>query len=776
MKNKLRNFLKLIGLSTSAFFALATFVSCGSTSLKNEWAKSKDIVISVDPAQKELYDYVIKAFESTKSFKEGFRIKTVPKNVFQAIDGLSAIGFTDEQNPDLIYSPQDRVTTLLQSKSVIPWREEFLKKMFEKLGATTEEKSKLESFGSVPVSATKSNFYAMQHNREGILIMSSKPLDEVRTILTSPSTDSLAELVEQGKGFFRIQDFWYGNGILGGILSPEQIAKILYKNDQGKWSSGFIKENPDHAVFAQAISAAAKLWFPLWKAGYGKGYQNSPFKDKVSESDIRTLMGNDMGAVQNKVLELLESKKLDFALVGSWDIYNSIRKNINSFVNVPNVIDGKKYLQASGSWSFLFNARNNGVDPERTTALETILELIYSAEAYWEYFQNDSKVPYVKSLQDGVIIKSKEVSSAATKLLTTFATSNGFTDLKNLIDTYNKRLGAVNKTLSEAVPGTSSSWETSTDGKPLAIEAVKAAPDTPNAELLIGASDSIKTEVAKLEFGETIGLRNAIAALLGLSNIADLKGDGQSWQVGSDLIKPGSEWEKDVLQDADKQTAHMRKLEKAIFGQNGDEKSDRDALVDAINIKGAAAVLVDVIAKAKAFSAKYAKTTVSDETITKAATLYFNVITNFAAWQKIVDRYKPVLDVLKFKKADGKTETDKTNKEVKDLIDENEKGNVFNTVLNVLTSAQKITSNSGLGVFETQSKRLDNTNPQFSPVWGLWNDQVFGNAVFMNELASKNISTLEEFIAELINKFDTLYKTRVQGLDATPGISDKITI
>jgi hypothetical protein len=68
-----------------------------------------------------MYDDAKAAFNKTDFHtKDGFKIKFIQKDVFGAIDLVTTLGYTDENVPDLIYAPQDRVTNLLQSKSAMP--------------------------------------------------------------------------------------------------------------------------------------------------------------------------------------------------------------------------------------------------------------------------------------------------------------------------------------------------------------------------------------------------------------------------------------------------------------------------------------------------------------------------------------------------------------------------------------------------------------------------------------------------------------------------------
>ncbi|WAM01394.1 hypothetical protein NWE60_02025 [Mycoplasmopsis felis] len=96
----------------------------------------------------------------------------------------------------------------------------------------------------------------------------------------------------------------------------------------------------------------------------------------------------------------------------------------------------------------------------------------------------------------------------------------------------------------------------------------------------------------------TLPLRNTIASLLGLTNDWSnqlVGGQGnQPWQVGAQILKDGAfaalseEYNDNIVQEAangeNKGSFHMRKVEKIIFGANGDNKeSDVLPLIEEIS-------------------------------------------------------------------------------------------------------------------------------------------------------------------------------------------------
>ncbi|MCU9931781.1 hypothetical protein NW733_03760 [Mycoplasmopsis felis] len=164
----------------------------------------------------------------------------------------------------------------------------------------------------------------------------------------------------------------------------------------------------------------------------------------------------------------------------------------------------------------------------------------------------------------------------------------------------------------------------------------------------------------------TLPLRNTIASLLGLTNDWSnqlVGGQGnQSWQVGAQILKDGAfaalseEYKDNIVQEAangeNKGSFHMRKVEKIIFGANGDNKeSDVLPLIEeisnAIKENKLEELQSKIVAKAKVFSNKAAKTTVDDATIEKVAKAYFGNYVNAARISSLVKSELANKNILK---------------------------------------------------------------------------------------------------------------------------------
>ncbi|MCU9938953.1 hypothetical protein NWQ34_05115 [Mycoplasmopsis felis] len=82
-------------LSTAGFLAAA---SRGSS----ESSESKEIVVAVDGVQQNFYKEIIEKFQNTESYKEGYRIKTITKDVWSALD-FGVQGLNDPLVPDIFF-------------------------------------------------------------------------------------------------------------------------------------------------------------------------------------------------------------------------------------------------------------------------------------------------------------------------------------------------------------------------------------------------------------------------------------------------------------------------------------------------------------------------------------------------------------------------------------------------------------------------------------------------------------------------------------------------
>ncbi|MCU4706559.1 hypothetical protein [Mycoplasma sp. CSL7503-lung] len=784
--------------------SLSTVIACGSTtqsSSGNTWANRKEIVIAVDGAQEDFYNEVIKEFNETSYAKEkGFKIQTINKNVFGALD-FGTQGLTDEQVPDLFYAPNDRITSTAQTGSLAEI-DEFDPTLFDELakqlGVTSAEEIKeMRDFGTVEGvikgdinAGTVKKLLALRHNAEGIVMASSENEDESRKILENANTDTLAELVTSGEALLRIQDFWFGNGIFGGVFDKLQkdkiengeaadylMSKILY-SDNNEVKSGFIKSDKFHPEFKKALDVVGDLLWPIYEAAFKKNtvdYGQTVWGKKgISQADLVSFLGSDVGNAQNISFRLMKEGKIKFALVGTWDIQNAqSTANAKSFFNVVNTKDDYKYLQASGSWSYAINARNNGVSEDRKNAIVELIKIIFKTEPYLKYFERDSKIPFAKAERTRVQEAYNRVNTEKNAEVAKFATDLGFKNFEDLIVKYQEVVQPIVKLARSGLLGNTWSIETNSDPlndanklpkstyQLLTKEEVKLKPEDQKGNYNVKPDQMSNEQFTTLNnsLEDSYALRNVLSAILGLTNLADLQGNNEPWQIGEGVIKGGlstiTNPKFSELMEGNN-AWHVRKVEKYIFGANGDNGDEKEALIQSFsNVvndeTGLNDLINSVIQRAKDFSSEVAKTTVAADVIEKAVKGY---LANFVNVAKVRNATAGIYAEGKMVNSDGQP-SEVTFDEVTEKTAEYNKLKSVDKVLQVVASSRTI-QEGGIGILSTQERRIDNSNPQFGQVWGNWNEKTVGNKVKLEEIKN-SVNNKEQFVAAIEDHLSYLF-------------------
>ncbi|WP_117274917.1 hypothetical protein [Mycoplasmopsis edwardii] len=778
--------------------SMAAVVSCGTQ--KSSSYDSTEIVIAVDGVQKEFYAKVMELYNKTDSAKK-YRIRTFEKDVFGALD-ITTQGINSSAVADIFYMPADRVTDFTQANR-LSYIEDLLPNIFEeiatKVGATEEEKSAMRQFGTITgrtrdkgdgVTETKKELMAIRHNTEGIIMASRLPESDARAVLSDADTDTLIELVKTGRALFRFQDFWFGNGLLAGafekikeenkadatLQKTNLMQKILYTDGKtSKVTSGFIEGNEYNEHFKKALKVMSSIFFPIYEAAYLKSesdFANTVWGQKgISQGDLKETLNNNVGNAQARIFSLMKAGKVDFTVIGSWDTQNAEKSaTAQSFFNVVKTDEDNEYLQGPGAWAYGINARNNASSNERKQALRDVLNAIFEVASYNEYFKKDSKIPFTAKTQADLVNIVKQANSKETTEVEEFAKSLGYASYDELKSTSVSNISKL-ADLAKRQPW-GNSWSTETNKtSPMAeenqITAESLGNDLQRPEILSeGEFNKLKGKL-----GNILPLRNTFSVLLGLSNIDQLNGkansndaDSQVWLVGNQILKPEA-LEADELKEAKHGdvSLHIRKLEKFLFGADGDDGNSKEELITQLTTlfemdaqNGNTAKFDEfknaVIAKAKDFVSKYASSTSkpSDENIAQAVTLYLNTYANPARVRSVVAE---VFANGTFNKKDGSASEVKIS-DVEAKISSYEKKLTFNKLLNVFSSRDEI-KNNGLGVLKAQKYRPDNSNPQFGGIWTNMNDNTFGNAELYNEMANQQVDTLEKFtdkIMDILNK------------------------
>lgn len=799
------------------FASLVTLISCGQS---DKISEQKDIYVAVDGVQTKFYEKAIELFNKTESYNKGFRIKTINKDVWAALD-FTVQGLDDKSVPDIFYAPQDRLTDFMQ-KNALADINTFSPNLFNdiatKLSLSQQQKEDMREFGNVKAISKDgldevTKFVGLRHNKEGIVIASNKSEEETREVFKNPSTDTLKELVEKGETVLRLQDLWYGNGIFyGGMeaywnsLTPSQkeaygknldkylASKILYlsSDEANKVSSGFIKGDKFHEIYKKGLEAVVDVLWPVIDAAYimdeSKFSKTVWFKKGITQSDLQSLYVKDMGNVYASAMKLMKENKISYSLIGTWDVQNSeIAGGAKSFFNVIKVNENAQYKQAPGSWSYMINSRNNGASKDRKDAISQFLKIVFEIDPYYEYFKSDSKVPYSQHRQDQVKEKILEDNKQAFDSIHKLATDLGYADAKELQNATNTFLKPLIEFMNTGVFWPS--WETPKNlNNPDADDNL-----TPTSEMNIDPTKRAsfikaeKYDQLASQMKPTLALRNTIAVLLGLKDnwSTQLVGNGESWQIGASKMKDNafaklSEQYKDqIVQQQPKDnlegTFHIRKVEKIIFGANGDNKTTDvvellKQISEAITNNTLDKLIADVVARAKEFSKETAKVAVSDQEIEKAAKLYFQNYINAARITKLV---QDELQNNNMPKKNG-TPSNYKGQVVINKLEQYDKLLSFDKILNVITSTKTL-DQGGVGILQTQPSRFDSSNPRFAFVWGRWNDQVLGNVEWYKQLKSQNVNSAQTFLNVLENKFSEVFTEFANSLKDGASVSVKLS-
>ncbi|WP_338583147.1 hypothetical protein [Mycoplasmopsis cynos] len=755
---------------------------------------SEEIVVAVDGVQKKFYEKAIDLYNKTPSAKK-FKIKMIEKDVFGAID-INTQGITDKRVADIFYMPADRVTDFTQRKNLVQI-EDFLPGILDdiakEIGASEKEKEAMRYFGTIK-GRSKANpekqvtkLMAIRHNTEGLILASTKEESEARSELQNTSYDTLIELVKAGKALFRFQDFWFGNGILAGafekiksestdakIKNANLMEKIIYtKYGDARVSSGFQAGNEYHEAFKKATKVMSDLFFPIYEAAYVK--TEAEFKGTVwgqkgiSQGDLKAILDKNVGDAQNRIFQLMKDKKIDYTVIGSWDSQNSEKSaGVRSFFNVVKTDENNEYLQGPGSWAYGINARNNGAKPERKLALREFLKAIFKAESYKEYFLSDSKIPFTNKFQTDLANDLRNENDNAAKEVNNFAKELKFENYTELYNAAKKEINDISELAKQGLIGHDWSTEknkmvpndvTNESSKEDNIKSLKR-PDVVSEAEFKKTTDKIKA---------TLPLRNTIATILGLTDLDKLVGMNENKNeprlVGKELLKSNAFEKNGELKDVlfNEKALHIRKLQKFIFGANGDTKEENNDLIEKLknyvleDQKNGNEVKVnqaydEVFRKAKEFATKYSNNVPSDEILKNATKKHLNIFLNAAIVRASISS---IFENTKFKNKD-KTDSKYSFKEVDAKISEFEGKSTFNKLLKVFSSTKEI-KDGGIGIFKTQATRPDNSNPQFGPVWGYFNDLTFGNNQKYEEFKAKGIKTEQEFADEVFKTLQKLF-------------------
>lgn len=810
--NKTTKWVLKIGAISLSAIPVATLVSCGGGGAKNEYKNSKIIIVSVDGSQKRMWKEVEQQFQKSDAYKKGFRIKEVEKDTFGTISAIEAIGYADENVPDIVYMPQDKLTSLLQQKALRPFKDSEINSLFDIVGATPPEKEASKKYIDQVFHGKKASF-AFPHNREGLAVAT---VQDPGTATTYLKQKGIVGAMNEAKLLANLQNLWYGSALFAKPIGTDgEIATdyILY-GDGADWSSGFMIDNKYHLHFKKILDTMSDMWFePLAKAYkaetkadddiIGSDWVNS----KITSGELKNFFQSDEGAVTNMMSSAVQSGDLDYFYTGTWNAQVWAAKGIKTYVNAPLYTHGNtkksendfKFQQATGTWSFGINARNNGVNKDRIDAIMEVLKAVYSSSAFTNYFLDDSKVPYFDSLQKKVEVEAGKSNAPKRKdaldlynnrdfqanLNTKGGTSNQIDVTKN---TEPDKIRELARWFSKYNLGYNNlkKWSVSNEWKS-GVELTKDVYKNPtNKDVGDLNYELTPYNNSNPLFEDTLGIVDATAKLLGFNTINDLdKGGSFSYKVGVNKLKNGisSLPEFNGIKEENGAQVHIRKLSKYWSSFNADNKTETSKFIEKFKVgldnidnltklNSAISlakdkfdnVVKDQIKKAKEFVSRYSKNTApNDQTISKIVTQYLNNFWNKTKREALFEFTKSNL-LSKINFSISSTQN-KKYADIKKIIEEAAKSLSLSEIFNVLTA-----NGNDRGTFSSQEGRFDRSNPQFSTIWELWNQNAFGNKVFLQKAIINAVSaglkvsgsTRKHDVAE--NKFKEIVQEKLADL------------
>ncbi len=472
----------------------------------------------------------------------------------------------------------------------------------------------------------------------------------------------------------------------------------------------------------------------------------------------------------------MKEKKLKFAIIGTWDVQNSEKSaNAKSFFNITKATNETDFKQALGSWSFLINSRNNSSSPERKQALNDLFKIMFSAKTNTAYFQDDSKIPFVKALTNQIKQEVEKINQPLSVKFETLKKDLGYTDDNEIENAINAQIQktANPKYINQTIE---SNWDKTTNPDASSEEnylTFGARIETDNLDAsLVESANKINQLIEKYQ--KFAAIRNTLATIFGQTDLSKFTGNGESWQIDQSFFKVGIKDAKAGKYDLDisqsDTTAHVRKVEAFLFGANGDEQSEKDQKIEKYsklildNNHDLTKLEASITAEIKEIQEKaklIAKNPAADATIEKIARAYLN---NYVSAALIRSFVSP--ETIKQTKAQktttksGQTVDKYTLGDAEKIISEYLKSKSFDKILNVIDSDKAI-ENQGVGILNTDNSRFDRSNPQFSStVWGAWNDQTFGSEVFHKSVLGK-IKNEEDFAKIFFDKVAIEYYKKI---------------
>ncbi|WP_322959325.1 hypothetical protein RRG53_01035 [Mycoplasmopsis cynos] len=420
------------------------------------------------------------------------------------------------------------------------------------------------------------------------------------------------------------------------------------------------KQKTKEERYSELLKLVQEIPFPSTDAIAKKALSNSiPSKDTITEEQFKEkeeLFKKLYGLIDKKIKEISElnypnkdsqANKYFKSELNKADTEEKINKiipnNWKTKVELWNKLTNKVSIRLRTKVQEILNKTYINNDTDQEHGEKHFLIELYNAYLEANYYHAIDKM---QNLDDN----KKKIHKNKLHKLNTNETINIEEKLKD-VDTKLHEAIEANRVNIKKDQGTwGESW--STDDVKNDPSNMENETNSDNLKSILKKPDNIdqaKYDKALNHISNILPLRNTIATILGLDDLDKLKGssDGQNnqpWLVGKEILK------KEVFSDhnltftyfnGNHNALHIRQLEKYLFGADGDNNDQKEALINKLvaiikddlktmNSQNLDKFKKEIFDKARDFSNKYSKVKVEDDKIKNATEKYLNTYLNAA--------------------------------------------------------------------------------------------------------------------------------------------------
>ena len=425
--NKIKKYLTFTGLGLFSAAAIALPIVAVQNSLKNSSSFDfNKIGVYVEKPWMPAYELAVKKYNEKFSDRK-FDIQLLELGAFDAVDLIQKLGYGDQKVADLIYSPIDRVPTLVEHHGALMGFDSPEKIISDEFDKIIYQGSDVKTFakkgealitppGAEEGTEPKPYYFGIPHSTEALILyykgFSDEDVKSIDSIVKSVQDDQWTNSMYS----FKFNDLWYALGLIAGFLESKQtgagtngqlVGKVLVSANTlaSKFQSNMAHVEKTNAEFplqeyqqtpgwtSSGVSiTSSKATEALQEAlDFLAHYYNS---SKV-ENKILGQQGNDWlldGDQYEPKTTILSEKATKAAVInGPWMVsnYSSIYDHA---IPVPNIEENIPYIQAPGGWLYGINQRN-AQNPDKIRDMKRFLNILLTdKDVIMSQYQNAGKI------------------------------------------------------------------------------------------------------------------------------------------------------------------------------------------------------------------------------------------------------------------------------------------------------------------------------------------------------------------------------------------------